>query len=81
MKSIVIHTEFIRLDSLLKYAEIVDTGGLAKIIIQEGYVQVNGEICDMRGKKIRPGDQVKVDYPEAGLQAEIEVVSRWLPLK
>lgn len=76
MKSIVIHTEFIRLDSLLKYAEIVDTGGLAKIIIQEGYVQVNGEICDMRGKKIRPGDQVKVDYPEAGLQAEIEVVSR-----
>lgn len=53
-----ITTEFIKLDSLLKYEGLVETGGEAKLRIQEGEVQVNGEVCTMRGKKIRPGDRV-----------------------
>ena len=52
-----IRTEFIKLDSLLKYAGLTDTGGFAKELIQGGQVKVNGEICTMRGKKMRPGDQ------------------------
>lgn len=59
--SIEIHTEFIKLDALLKFANVVGTGGEAKIIIQEGQVSVNGEPCTMRGKKIRPGDRVELD--------------------
>ena len=58
MESIAIHTEFIRLDALLKYTAAVGTGGEAKTAIQEGLVAVNGEICTMRGKKLRPGDRV-----------------------
>ena len=58
MKTIKIETEFIRLDSLLKLTGMVDTGGQAKILIQNGKVAVNGEICTMRGKKLRPGDRV-----------------------
>lgn len=54
-----IHTEFIRLQDLLKFACLVGTGGEAKIRIQDGEVKVNGEICTMRGKKIRPGDLVE----------------------
>ena len=50
-----IRTEFIKLDSLLKYAGLTDTGGFAKELIQGGQVKVNGEICTMRGKKIRSG--------------------------
>ena len=57
-ESIQIHGEFIRLDSLLKFAALTGTGGESKFVIQEGMVYVNGEICTMRGKKIRPGDQV-----------------------
>ncbi|MBQ3090765.1 MAG: RNA-binding S4 domain-containing protein [Oscillospiraceae bacterium] len=56
-----INTEFIKLDSLLKYEGMVETGGEAKIIIQEGEVKVNGQVCTMRGKKIRPGDKVELD--------------------
>ena len=52
---IVIHTEFIKLDALLKYAGLCETGGEAKSVVQEGLV---GEACTMRGKKIRPGDRV-----------------------
>lgn len=55
-----IATEFIKLDSLLKYEGLVETGGEAKLLIQEGQVKVNGEICTMRGKKIRPGDRVEL---------------------
>ena len=51
-----IHTEFIRLDSLLKLAGVAETGGDAKILIAEGKVRVNGECCQMRGKKLYPGD-------------------------
>ena len=56
-----ITTEFIKLDSLLKFANAVATGGEAKQIVQDGLVKVNGEVCTMRGKKIRPGDVVAVD--------------------
>ena len=61
MERIVITTEYIKLQDLLKFANIVSTGGEAKIIIQEGLVKVNGEVCTMRGKKLRPGDDVEVD--------------------
>jgi ribosome-associated protein len=53
---VVIGTEFIKLESAMKLANIVPTGGSAKHEIQEGYVAVNGEICTMRGKKLYPGD-------------------------
>ena len=56
MEKIRIETEFIRLDALLKLTGLVDTGGQAKAAIQQGMVQVNGESCLMRGKKMRPGD-------------------------
>ncbi|MBQ8727989.1 MAG: RNA-binding S4 domain-containing protein [Oscillospiraceae bacterium] len=56
-----IRTEFIKLDSLLKFANLVETGGIAKEIILEGRVKVNGETCTMRGKKIREGDVVTVE--------------------
>lgn len=55
-----ITTEFIKLDALLKFAGAVETGGEAKQIIQEGGVSVNGELCTMRGKKLRTGDQVEL---------------------
>ena len=58
MKVIHIETEYIKLQDLLKFAAAVSTGGEAKILIQEGDVTVNGEVCPMRGKKIRPGDDV-----------------------
>lgn len=58
MKVIHIETEYIKLQELLKFAAAVSTGGEAKILIQEGDVTVNGEVCTMRGKKIRPGDDV-----------------------
>lgn len=56
-----IKTEFIKLDSLLKFAGLTDTGGFAKELIQHGSVMVNGEVCTMRGKKIRRGDEVSVE--------------------
>ena len=55
-----IKTEYIKLQDLLKFAGAVETGGDAKLIIQEGRVTVNGQVCTMRGKKIRPGDVVVV---------------------
>ena len=58
MKVIHIETEYIKLQDLLKFAAAVSTGGEAKILIQEGDVTVNGEVCTMRGKKLRPGDDV-----------------------
>ncbi len=57
-QEIKINTDFIKLEALLKYSGLVSTGGQAKIVIQEGQVSVNGEICLMRGKKIRTGDEV-----------------------
>ena len=59
--SVTIQTDSIKLDSLLKFAGLCDTGGFAKELIQQGAVSVNGEVCTMRGKKIRPGDRIRVD--------------------
>lgn len=61
MEKILIHTEFIKMDSLLKLAGLVETGGEAKLLIQNGQVEVNGEVCTMRGKKLRAGDTVTLD--------------------
>ena len=58
VEEIPITTEFIKLQDFLKYVNAVGSGGMAKNLIQEGEVQVNGEGCTMRGKKIRPGDRV-----------------------
>ncbi len=64
MKTIKITTEFIKLQDLLKFASLVSTGGEAKIVISDGEVFVNGEVCRMRGKKIRPGDVVNFNGQE-----------------
>ena len=61
MEKIQIDTEYIKLDSLLKFAALVATGGEAKYVISEGMVELNGEICTQRGKKLRPGDKVKFE--------------------
>ena len=54
---VVIGTEFIKLESALKYANATQSGGMAKAVIQDGLVSVNGEVCTMRGKKLYPGDK------------------------
>lgn len=59
VETIEIKEEFIRLDNLLKFAGIAPTGGQAKFIIQNGEIKVNGEICTMRGKKMRAGDKAQ----------------------
>ena len=66
--SIKITTEFIKLDALLKFASMVGSGGEAKTLIQNGEVLVNGEICTMRGKKIRPGDTVSLGDNEVTVE-------------
>lgn len=58
-EKIQIDTEYIRLDALLKLGGAVETGGQAKVAVQGGEVLVNGEICTMRGKKMRPGDKAE----------------------
>lgn len=58
MRAIGITTEFIKLQDLLKFAGLVETGGEAKERVQAGEVRVNGEVCLQRGKKLRPGDTV-----------------------
>ena len=54
---VVISTEFIKLQDAMKFANIVYSGGEAKQLILEEQVKVNGEVCTMRGKKLRPGDK------------------------
>ena len=56
-----IETPFIRLDALLKFSGAAETGGEAKLLIQNGEVRVNGEPCAMRGKKLYPGDRAELD--------------------
>lgn len=56
-----IDTDFIRLDSFLKMCDAVQTGGHAKIVIQDGEIKVNGEICTSRGKKLRSGDTAEFE--------------------
>ena len=61
---VVIGTEFIKLESAMKLANILPSGGAAKAEIQEGNVLVNGEVCTMRGKKLYPGDKFCFDGTE-----------------
>lgn len=61
MNEIFIRDEFIRLDAALKFSGVIGTGGQAKMVIQDGLVLVNGEVCTMRGKKLRNGDTVKFE--------------------
>lgn len=66
--SVKITTEFIKLDALLKFASLVGSGGEAKMLIQNGEVLVNGEVCKMRGKKIRSGDTVALNGREVTIE-------------
>lgn len=61
MREVFIETEYIRIDQLLKYADIVGSGGEAKILIKEGLVRLNGEVVTQRGKKIRNKDIIEID--------------------
>ena len=70
METIAIHTEFIKLQDLLKLTHAVMSGGEGKIVIQDGQVFVNGEVCTMRGKKLRPGDTVSFGGREWTVTAE-----------
>lgn len=70
METISINTEFIKLDAFLKFAGMVGTGGEAKIRIAEGEVSVNGEVCTMRGKKLRPGDVISLGGEEIQVTAQ-----------
>ena len=60
----VLEDEFIRLDDLLKLTGCVQTGGMAKVLIQSGGVLMDGEVCTMRGKKLRGGEVISV--PDLG---------------
>ena len=61
MKEIFIKDDFIKLDAALKFSGTIGTGGQAKMVIQDGLVTVNGEVCTMRGKKLRTGDVVEFE--------------------
>ena len=71
MERITINEEYIRLDNLMKFSGLCDTGGRAKYLIQNGEVKLNGEVCTMRGKKIRGGDRVEYQ----GRKVEVAVES------
>ena len=64
MDNIKIQGEFIKLQDLLKYSGLCMTGGHAKVVIQNGEVELNGEVCTMRGKKVKDGDIVKYNDKE-----------------
>ncbi len=70
MEKIGIHSEFIKLDSFLKFSGLCETGGEAKLCIEDELVMVNGEVCTMRGKKLRVGDVVEFDGRAAELVKE-----------
>jgi len=71
VQEIPINTEFIKLDSFLKFSNAAETGGVAKLMIEDGAVKVNGEVCLQRGKKLRPGDTVSVDGEVYKITAEV----------
>ncbi|MBQ6413345.1 MAG: RNA-binding S4 domain-containing protein [Ruminococcus sp.] len=70
MERITINEEYIRLDDLMKFSGLCDTGGRAKYLIQNGEVKLNGEVCTMRGKKIRGGD--RVEYQGRTVEVAVE---------
>ncbi len=72
MEKVKISTEFIKLDQLLKFSGIAESGSDAKDMILDGIVSVNGEICTMRGKKIRPGDEVVLTFEDGKYEIGVE---------
>lgn len=66
-----ITTEYIKLDQLLKFSSLAESGAMAKDMILDGIVSVNGEACDMRGKKIRAGDNVTVEFEDETVSIEV----------
>lgn len=60
-ETIEIQTDFIKLQQLIKWAGLSETGGEAKDFILDGLVYVNGEVCIQRGKKVYPGDKVRIE--------------------
>ena len=71
-EKIKITTEYIKLDQLLKFSGIAENGADAKDMILDEIVDFNGEVCTMRGKKIRPGDEVTVNFEDETLKIEVE---------
>ena len=61
MKKVIIRGPVIRLGDLLKFAGLVMTGGEAKMLIMDGQVKVNGEVCTQRGKQLKAGDQISLN--------------------
>jgi len=72
VRRIGINGPYIRLDALLKYASIAQTGGEAKLLIQDGRIAVGGEVCIVRGRKIRPGDIVRCGNDVFIVQTKID---------
>ena len=72
MEKVKISTEFIKLDQLLKFSGIAESGSDSKDMILDGIVSVNGEICTMRGKKIRPGDEVVLTFEDGKYEIGVE---------
>lgn len=70
-EKIAIKTEFIKLDQLLKFSGFADIGSEAKQMVLDGIVNVNGEVCTMRGKKIRPGDLVEITGEDIIIRLEV----------
>ena len=66
-----ITTEYIKLDQLLKFYALAESGAMAKDMIFDGIVSVNDEVCTMRGKKIHPGDKVTVEFEDATVEVEV----------
>lgn len=75
METIRIKTEYIKLDQLLKFSGIAETGGEGKDMVLAGIVSVNGEVCTMRGKKVRPGDRISVAFEDGVYEAAVEAES------
>ena len=69
-KTLAITTPFIKLDSAMKLADAVGSGGMAKMVIEDEQVRVNGEICTQRGKKLYPGDRFRFDNIEYVIAAK-----------
>ena len=64
MEKVNVTPPFIKLEQFLKFANIAETGGMAKLMINDGIVTVNGEVCMMRGKKLYNNDVVAVNFEE-----------------
>lgn len=75
MTEVIIDTEFIKLDQFLKFENLVESGGMAKLAISDGLVKVNGKIELARGKKLRDGDQIEFDEEMYLIKSKAEVAN------